>query len=281
VASRCTEIPISGASNGMKLPRLDEKSRADGSRFGGVTGYWLAEAAQISGTKGKLATTELNLKKVAALVYATDELLADSAALSAWVSRVASAELAWQVDNRIIRGSGAGCPLGIVNAGATIEVPKEANQVADSVVVENILKMYSRLPAGSDSTAVWYTSKSVMTQLYGMGLVVGLGGTPIFMPAGGISGKPYNTLLGLPVIPIEHAAKLGDKGDLILADMPHYLLATKGGVQAAASIHVEFLTDQTCFRFVLRVDGQPDGPSPITPWNGGPTESPFLVLQSR
>ena len=281
VASRCQHIPISGSANGIKMPRLDESSRATGSRFGGVTGYWIAEAGSISGTKPKLASTELNLKKVAALVYSTDELLADSAALSSFVPRVAGAELAWQLDNRIINGSGVGCPLGIINAPATIEVPKEAMQAADSVIIENVLAMYGRLPASSIANAAWYVSQSVLPQLYSMTLVAGVGGAPVFMPAGGISGKPYNSLLGLPVVPIEHAAKLGDKGDVMLCDMSRYLLGTKGGVQSSSSIHVLFDSDQMLWRFIMRVDGQPDVQAPMTPWNGGPTESPFLVLQAR
>jgi HK97 family phage major capsid protein len=282
VAVRCTEVPVSGASNGVKLPALDESnSRADGSRHGGVLGYWLAEAGAMTATKPKFRAMELTLKKVGALVYATDELLADATALESFVSRVASAELAWQVDNRIIRGSGAGCPLGILESPALIEVPKETGQEADSIVVENVLAMFSRLPASSVDSAVWYVSQSVFPQLYSMGITIGVGGSPLFMPAGSIAGKPFNTLLGLPVVPIEQAAKLGDKGDIMLCDMSRYLLATKGGIQSAASIHVQFLTDETAFRFIMRVDGQPDLPGPVTPYNGGPTESPFIVLAAR
>ena len=133
----------------------------------------------------------------------------------------------------------------------------------------------------SIANAVWYVSQSVLPQLYSMTLVAGVGGAPVFMPAGGISGKPYNSLLGLPVVPIEHAAKLGDKGDVMLCDMSRYLLGTKGGVQSSSSIHVLFDSDQMLWRFIMRVDGQPDVQAPMTPWNGGPTESPFLVLQAR
>ena len=281
LASRCTQIPISGGANGIKMPRLDESSRANGSRHGGVLGYWLAEAAQISGTKPKIATTELTLKKVCALVYSTDELLADSAALASFVERVAAAELSWQLDNKIISGNGAGVPLGILNAGSSIVVDKEAQQLTDTVVVENVLKMYSRLPASSVNTACWYVSQSVFPQLYSLALVAGLSGVPVFLPANGLSGKPFNTLLGLPVIATEHAAKLGDKGDVMLCDMSHYLLAQKGGIQSASSIHVLFDTDQMVFRFLMRVDGSPAVSAPMTPYNGGPTESPFIILGER
>jgi hypothetical protein len=41
---------------------------------------------------------------------------------------------------------------------------------------------------------------------------------------------------------------------------------------------VYFVTDETAFRFVYRVDGQPNWNLPLTPKNGGPTLSPFVVL---
>lgn len=44
VASRCTEIPISAAANEVRLPRPNETSRADGSRWGGVRSRWKNEA---------------------------------------------------------------------------------------------------------------------------------------------------------------------------------------------------------------------------------------------
>jgi len=55
----------------------------------------------------------------------------------------------------------------------------------------------------------------------------------------------------------------------------------KGGMQTATSIHVAFLTDETLFRFVYRVDGAPKWNVPLTPNSGGPTQSPFVVLAAR
>jgi HK97 family phage major capsid protein len=89
--------------------------------------------------------------------------------------------------------------------------------------------------------------------------------------------------MGRPVIPIEHCSALGDLGDILLADMSQYYLATKGGVQMASSIHVQFLTDETVFRFVYRVDGQPSWNVALTPHlsTAGQTLSPFVTLAAR
>jgi hypothetical protein len=52
-------------------------------------------------------------------------------------------------------------------------------------------------------------------------------------------------------------------------------------IQAASSIHVQFLTDQVAFRFVYRVDGQPKMAAPLTPYHGTNDLSPFVTLEAR
>jgi hypothetical protein len=46
----------------------------------------------------------------------------------------------------------------------------------------------------------------------------------------------------------------------------------------ASSIHVNFIYDETCFRFVMRCDGQPWWNLVLTPENGVNTLAPFVVL---
>jgi hypothetical protein len=47
------------------------------------------------------------------------------------------------------------------------------------------------------------------------------------------------------------------------------------------SIHVQFLYDESIFRFVLRLDGQPERASALTPYKGSDTLSHFVALQTR
>ncbi len=83
---------------------------------------------------------------------------------------------------------------------------------------------------------------------------------------------------GLTTFFIEEAV---DTGDIILADLTQYLLIEKGGVHAATIIHVQFLTDETAFRFVLRANGEPLPNSSVTPYKGSNTISPFVTLAAR
>ena len=89
------------------------------------------------------------------------------------------------------------------------------------------------------------------------------------------------TLLGRPIVVSEHMQPLGDVGDVLFADLLMYKTATRGGVNAAVSIHVRFDYGETAFRFDFRVDGQPWLSSPITPADGGDTLSPFVALAAR
>ena len=103
----------------------------------------------------------------------------------------------------------------------------------------------------------------------------------MYVPAGGLSEKPYCTLFGRPVIPLEQCSAAGDVGDIILADISQYLLIDKGGIKAASSVHVRFLYDENVFRFIYRVDGQPIWNKPLTPFKGSATVSPFVTLAKR
>ena len=68
---------------------------------------------------------------------------------------------------------------------------------------------------------------------------------------------------------------------MILADMDGYILADKGGPEFAQSIHVRFVYDESVYRAVLRIDGQPLLNSEITPYKGTNTQSHFVALASR
>jgi len=281
VVSRVTRIPISANSNAIKIPAVSESSRADGSRFGGIRAYWAAEAGTKTASQPAFEQVSLELKKLVGLCYATDELLQDAPALESWIRMAFAKEFDFRITDAILNGNGAGKPLGIENAPCVISVAKEAGQAADTVVYENIINMWARLYAPCRPNAVWLISQDIEPQLFSMALAIGTGGVPVYMPAGGISGVPYGTLMGRPVLPIEQCDNVGDVGDILLADLSQYIMIDKGGIQSASSIHVYFTTDQTAFRFVYRCDGQPWWKSALTPFNGGNTQSPFINLAAR
>lgn len=281
ILSRVDNLPIGANFNGVRIPAIDETSRADGARYGGVLGYWLNEADTKTASKPRFRIMELVLKKVAALFYATDELLQDTTALENLIMQMMPEELRFRVEDAIYEGNGAGQPLGIMNSACKIAVAKETGQAAGTIVYQNIIKMWSRMWPPSQSKAVWLYNPDAFPQLSQMALAVGTGGVPVWMPAGGISGAPYSTLMGRPMFPVEYASALGTEGDIMLADLSEYQMIDKGGVQQASSIHVRFINDETTFRFVYRCDGQPKWNAALTPFKGTLTKSPFVTLATR
>ena len=287
VLSRCRRIQISANSNGIRLPYIKETSRVAGSRLGGIQVYRRAEAATVTATRPKFGEQRLELESCMALIYLTDELIQDTTALESYVSNLVQEEIVVFAEDEIINGNGIGKPLGITQAGATITVPKETSpaQAAKTIVPQNIVNMDSRIWAASLPNSVWFINQDVKPQLYLMVLATGASsGVPVYMPANGLSGVPYGTLMGRPVIPIEHCSTLGTVGDIISADLSQYLLIEKGPVQQASSIHVQFLYGEQVLRFMWRSNGGPYGgwnEGALTPAKGTATQSPFVVLATR
>ena len=279
LAGMCDEVPIGPGKNGLKMNGVDETSRADGSRWGGVRGYWTNEAASMTGSLPRYMQISIDLEKLTALYYATDELLEDAPALGNRVTNYVTQELAFKLDAAIFRGTGSGQPLGIIEANCLVSVAAETNQTASTIVAENVIKMYSR--QWNKSASVWLANNDTIPQLMTMQIAVGTGGIPIWLPGNQLQNRPYDTLMGRPIHYIEHASTVGTVGDLLSADMKQYLLIRKGGVQSAMSIHTSFTSNQTAFRFVMRCNGQPLWESAVTPNQGSNTLSPFVGVATR
>lgn len=281
----CDVYPVTGSS--LIFPANAETSRATGSRYGGVRAYWLAEAAQMTSSAPTFRQMKLEPHKLGVLVFATDELLSNATALDTYIRRAAGEEIMWLVNDAIINGIGVGMPLGILhaNAQATITVAKEGTQEADTFLLENVNKMYARMHARARVGARWFINQDVEPQLEALNAVVGTGGLPVYIasPTGypNVAEPPQNRLKGRPVQPIEYCKTLGDRGDVVFANLNFYAVGVRGGVSEAMSIHLRFDYDEVAFRFLFQVDGQPWLQQPLTPAYSALTLSPFVTLEAR
>jgi HK97 family phage major capsid protein len=270
-------------SNSMKFLANAERSRADGSRKGGVRGYWKGEAAQYTASKPTFRDITLTPHKLTVMVYATDELMEDSAvSLDQYLSQNASDEINFKVGDALLNGTGSGQPLGWLNAAATVSVSKETSQAAATIVSQNILKMWARMYAPARLNSVWLYNQNIETQLQQMSLAIGSGGALVYTPPGGLSSSPYASLMGRPMLPTEFNAGLGTVGDIMLVDMGQLLTCTRGGIKSAMSLHLRFDYDEAAFKFSFRVDGQPWWDAPLTPYKGtSDTQSVCITLATR
>lgn len=269
-------------SNVVNIKYVDESSRANGSRFGGVRAYWEGEADSLTSSKPTFGKMQLELKKLTGLSYVTDENLEDAPLLNTLLPEAFSEEFGFKLDEAIVNGTGAGQPLGIYNSNALVSVSKETGQAADTIEFANVLKMYARLWNRSRGRAIVLANQDTIPQLYQMNVAAGTGGVPVFLPASGASGRPYDTIWNMPIIYIEQAQTLGDKGDIYFFDPREYVLIDKGSMKSATSIHLRFDYSETAFRWVYRCDGQPTWDSALTPYKGASnTVSPYITLAAR
>ena len=281
ILSRVNKLPISANSNGIKIPGVDESSRATGSRWGGVASYWVGEGTSVAASKPKFRIVEFDVKKLMSTMYTTDEMLQDSSLLGAIAAQAFSEEIMFMTEDAIFEGTGAGQPLGIMKSPAKIAVAKRTGQATGTILKENIDDMWSRLWARSLPNAVWLMNQDIIPQLQALNQPVGTGGLPLYIPNGSMAGAPNEMLYGRPLIRTEYSATLGTEGDLMLADLSQYMLVDKNGIQAANSMHVAFLTDEMVFRITYRVDGKPMWHLPMTPFKGANSRGPFLTVASR
>jgi HK97 family phage major capsid protein len=281
LASRCFDQPMS-ASNRLLVNAVDEDSRVDGSRWGGVLSYWLGEAGTFTPTQPKFRQMELIAKKLIVLSYATEEQLVDGPAFAAYLDKVVPLEFAFQIDNTIYNGTGAGQPLGFMNSGALLTIAKDAGDSTATISANDVFNMWKRMWAPSRKNAAWFINQDVEAALWnltrGSGTAVELLYTG---PGERGNNSNYGVMFGRPVIPVEYAATLGTPGDITLVDLSQYYLARRSSVQMDTSIHVQFLTDQQAFRWKARLDGQPAWKKPLTPKNGSNTLTPFVALATR
>ena len=274
----CRKFRLEERTNSIKIPYIDETSRTSGNRLGGVQGYWMAEAAEKTASKPKFGQLELSLKKVAGLCYASDEVLQDAGVLAEVVIQAFGAELAFKMDEAVLRGTGAGQPLGILNSPSLIEVSGASS--ANTIVAADIRNVWARLHPSCRKNAVWIINSDTYPELLDMDSVGDGSGTLLWTPANGLAGQPFDTFFRRRVVESEHASTVGTVGDVILADLSQYVVIEKA-VQVASSIHVNFTTDETAFRFVGRCDGEPAWNSPLTPAHGSNTQSPFVTIATR
>lgn len=277
VRPRATVIPMDSLR--VPFPTIDETTHA-GSVYGGMVGYWTEEAGALSETEAKFGRVVLEAKKLTGYSEVPNELFNDSiVSFQAFLNQVWPQAIAFFEDLAFFSGTGVGEPLGFLKAPAAVSVAKESGQTADTIVWENIVKMFARMLPSSLGKAVWVAHVDTFPELATMALSVGTGGGPIWLN-NGVEGPPM-TILGRPVIFTEKAETLGDAGDLNFVDFSYYLLGDRQAMSMETSPHYKFANDKTAVRIIERVDGRPWLQSAITPAKGSNTLSAYVKIAAR
>lgn len=266
------DYPVQG--NSLTFPR--DETTPWGTD--GIRAYWENEAGAATQTKPKGDTSSLRTNKLMALVPVTDELMADTGALERYIGRKTSESIRWKTNLALFQGNGVGQPLGFLNHAVQVTVSKESGQVADTVVAENVAKMFARNLGRS--RAVWMINDDVLPQI----MMLKIGDTAIWTPpVEGFKQAPNGLLLGRPIMVNQVCKSIGDLGDINFVDWKGYRTITKAGagIETATSMHLFFDYGATAFRATFRLDGQPATTAPVSPANGSSNLSHFIVLEAR
>lgn len=281
ILSRVRRVPIGAGRNGAKFWVIDEESRATGSRFGGLQMQWVAEGDTVVPKKPKLRKMEVELKKLIGFAYVTDEELEDVGVMGTLLETAYREESEFMLEDSVINGAAAG-PLGILQAKCTRAIAIEGGQTIANTpasLSKNVANMKVAVPPKLWQNGIWLANPEFEPAL----INATMGGTniPIYLPPGGLSAAPYGQLLGRPVIFTEYNPAVGTPGDIMFAALSEYLMADKNGVRTAWSSHVQFLTEQQCFRISMRADGQPLWKDAVAPAKGSVSRTPFVTLAAR
>lgn len=282
--AQCDSMPT--ASNRVTFP-TDESTAWQTS--GGVLTYWGSEAGTMTQSKPALKEVGVSLHKLYAFVPVTDEMLEDAPMMSRYLAGKAGEKLDFAITEAIVNGNGAGKPLGLMSAACKVAVAKEGSQAADTIVANNILKMYARQL--NPGRAVWLANADTLSQLLtlnlefkssaGAGIAAGTRMPTITFP--GENGQSFASIMGRPVIITESCGTVGDEGDLIFVDLAggYFAPYKAGGIRNDVSMHLWFDQGITAFRWTMRLGGQPWLSAAVSSKNSAATRSSIVTCAVR
>jgi HK97 family phage major capsid protein len=274
VMPRCFVQPMT--SNECKIPAMSIGDHST-ALMGGFTASYTDELGTISEANPKTRAMLLTAKKLTGLIRFSNELAADIPGSESQITNLCGKGLAWYRDKAFLKGTGAGQPLGILNAPCLIEVEPEGGQGA-TITYTNLVNMVSRLFAGSFSNSAWIAHQTCIPQLLQLSLPIGTGGSAIQVMT---ESSGLFKILTRPVVFTEKTEPLGSKGDIMLCDFSQYVVGLRQGMRFDTSIHAHFTTDELLARLIERHDGMPLWSEALTLLDGSTTVSPFVTLAAR
>lgn len=235
--------------------------------------FYVPEADAITASIVNFEQITLALLKLAGLNFLTGEILQDVVNLEGDITDIFGNEFGWKIDNGIFEGAGGTNITGVLGAGANVAVTRDT---IAQLNVADVTAMYSRLWTGSKTggNTAWFINPDIVPSLQAFSI----GNMPVYTPQNSLANSPHATLLGKPLIELEHCKTLGTLGDINLWDLSQYRTIEKGGISIASSEHVRFVNYETALRFIKRVNGIPMWTTVQTPQNGTSTVSPFVSL---
>jgi HK97 family phage major capsid protein len=262
-------------SETLDVPGWDGADMSGGKTHGGLEMVFMAEGAIGTPQTAKMRQITLTARMAGIYVDASIELIQDGKDFATNLQTALRQSLGYGIDRYCLTGSGAGCPQGVLEAPCKIQVAGETGQTPDTLVYQNIKKMFARqLNPGN---AVWLFNNSVIPDLLEVSVAVGIGGT--FVPLLNETNGKF-TIFGRPVYFHPSMPAIGDADDCAFVDFNFYALGLRAEIWVDITDAVRWTQRERSFRILMRFDGQSTLNAAVTPEHGT-TMSPIVTMAAR
>lgn len=147
-------LPFSGPGNERKVPTIGSS----------VTVSWVNEGAKKPGTKAVFGLVTQTLKKLAAIVPLTEEVIEDSAInLTELIATLFAEAVATEEDAQFFAGSGSPW-TGILNNASVVKTTTQLDpSLKDRTLADDLLTMQDSIPAKAAANAKYYMNRTWLT----------------------------------------------------------------------------------------------------------------------
>lgn len=240
---RCTVLPMQGTE--LVMPKLT----------GGVQVYWIGEGQTIPQTQPDFGEFRMTVKKMAALVPMTSELLNDSSLqIANLLATLFAQALAKEEDRIVLTGNvTGGDPFNGVMYDPDVgmyTMPSTKTAFTD-ITADMLADVASQLPAALADGAQFYFHRTILNVLRKLkdldGNYIWSQPTADGQP-GMIWGYPYTLCELMPTI----SASGAGKPMIFFGNLQHYYIGDRQQMTVARSEHVGFAQDKTFLRVLQR-----------------------------
>lgn len=242
---RCTVIPI--AREELTMPKL----------INGVKVFWIGEGQTISQTQPSFGEFRMIVKKLAALVPITSELLSDSVIpIANLLATLFANAIAKEEDRVIFTGrTGAGDPFNGIFGDPSVNsyiLPTGKTSFNDITADDLANVTCSMIPAATEG-AVFYMHRTVLNVIRKL-KATGTG-EYIFSDQSGSLQTP-GTVWGYPIVLSEImpgiTSTAANTPFMFFGNMAHYYIGDRMNLSLARSDHVGFAQDKVFLRIIQR-----------------------------
>ena len=264
IRPRATVIPMTTGI--MQLPYPDiTTSQTAGTPpfFGGMLFKWV-HAKDAGETEPQFRLLELRAWDLDGYLLASNPMLLDGARpLEFTLRQLVARSIGWFEELAFLLGTGVGQPLG---AAVGPWVLTQARNAATDFQISDASGMFDQLLPYSVKRAVWIISPTVAQALVKVGQAgFGSSWNPN-VPTNPRDEGAIGYLFSRPVFISSVLPALGTRADVVLVDPSLYVIGDREAIEISVSEHepTAYLKNQSVWRVIHRVDGQPLYSQPVT-----------------